>query len=218
MLVLSAQTKKKLIELYDERSICLEGNILKLIDADGDVAFEEYIKTATEKDKETRRKRLDITKRVQTQNDTLTKSQFENEKLMADLRDTLKNVEDSKTKIEHQHTELLKWREENERMSAELKDALIKAEQAKAAAESDLDIMQKKTQFELIGRIVRIALAVIIGTGVSVTLMYIAALYANKDTQMIGSTWSNIVSILLTNAFSIIGTIMGVKYASSKDE
>lgn len=218
MLILDPQTKKQLIELYEERSICLEGNILKLIDADGDQEFEEYIQTAIERDKDTRRKRLEITKHVQTQNNNLTKSQIENEQLMAELRDTLKNVGDSKTQIEQQNTELLKWREENERMSAELRDALLKAEQAKAAAESDLDIMQKKTQFELIGRIVRIALAVIIGTGVSVTLMYVAALYANKDTQMIGSTWSNIVSILLTNAFSIIGTIMGVKYASSKDE
>ena len=33
-------------------------------------------------------------------------------------------------------------------------------------------------------------------------------------TQLIASTWSNIIGILLTNAFSIIGTIMGVKYAS----
>jgi hypothetical protein len=39
----------------------------------------------------------------------------------------------------------------------------------------------------------------------------------DKDTAIIGSTWSNIVGILLTNAFSIVGTIMGVKYASEKN-
>jgi len=37
-----------------------------------------------------------------------------------------------------------------------------------------------------------------------------------KDTQIIGSTWSNMFSVLLTNAFSIVGTIMGIKYATHK--
>jgi hypothetical protein len=41
------------------------------------------------------------------------------------------------------------------------------------------------------------------------------ALFSNKDTAIIGSTWSNMFGILLTNSFSIIGTIMGVKYAAS---
>ena len=37
---------------------------------------------------------------------------------------------------------------------------------------------------------------------------------AIKYVEKIGSTWSNMLSILLTNAFSIVGTLMGVKYAS----
>jgi hypothetical protein len=41
------------------------------------------------------------------------------------------------------------------------------------------------------------------------------ALFSGKDTEIIASTWSNMFGILLTNSFSIIGTIMGVKYASS---
>jgi hypothetical protein len=44
------------------------------------------------------------------------------------------------------------------------------------------------------------------------------SLFMNKDTQIIGSTWSNMFGILLTNAFSIIGTIMGVKYASKEKD
>jgi hypothetical protein len=48
--------------------------------------------------------------------------------------------------------------------------------------------------------------------------MYLFAILSGKDTQVIGSTWSNIIGILLTNAFSIVGTIMGVKYASEKKE
>jgi hypothetical protein len=48
--------------------------------------------------------------------------------------------------------------------------------------------------------------------------MYAIALFTGADTQIIGSTWSNMFGILLTNAFSIVGTIMGVKYASEKKE
>jgi hypothetical protein len=48
--------------------------------------------------------------------------------------------------------------------------------------------------------------------------MYVVALLTKSDTQIIGSTWSNMFGILLTNAFSIVGTIMGVKYASEKKE
>jgi hypothetical protein len=48
--------------------------------------------------------------------------------------------------------------------------------------------------------------------------MYGLALMSGTDTQIIGSTWSNMFGILLTNAFSIVGTIMGVKYATEKSE
>jgi len=48
--------------------------------------------------------------------------------------------------------------------------------------------------------------------------MYGIAMATGKDTQIIGSTWSNMFGILLTNAFSIVGTIMGVKYASENKE
>jgi hypothetical protein len=67
----------------------------------------------------------------------------------------------------------------------------------------------------LISTIVRIALFVIIGVGLITTAVYMVALFSNKDTAIIGSTWSNMFGILLTNSFSIIGTIMGVKYAAS---
>jgi hypothetical protein len=43
------------------------------------------------------------------------------------------------------------------------------------------------------------------------------AMVTGKDTQIIGSTWSNMFSVLLTNAFSIVGTIMGIKYATQDD-
>ena len=135
---------------------------------------------------------------------------------MTELKETLKNMEDSKTQIEQQNADLMASREENERMNIELKEALDAAEEAKNHAENDLDLLQKKTQFELINLIVKVALIVIAGVGLTTTSLYIMAMFTDKDTQIIGSTRSNMFGILLTNAFSIIGTIMGVKYASEK--
>jgi methyl-accepting chemotaxis protein len=96
-----------------------------------------------------------------------------------------------------------------------LKDSI---EIEKNAALSDLDLMIKKNQSELIKVIVKCALAVIMGVGVITTGLYWAAMLTGKDTQVIGSTWSNTFSVLLTNAFSIVGTIMGIKYATQDNE
>jgi NADH:ubiquinone oxidoreductase subunit 6 (subunit J) len=65
---------------------------------------------------------------------------------------------------------------------------------------------------------VKAALLVILSVGIITTLMYAIAMMTGKDTQIIGSTWSNMLSILLTNAFSIVGTIIGVKYASENNK
>lgn len=219
------EDKKQLIELYKTKNIALEGNIIKLIEGD-DPEFEQYLKEVGEKDREARKKRLDITKKIQSQNSELTKLDEENKRIMGELSETLANVENSKNQIEEQNKELIKSREENERINEELKEemkkseaARIEAEKAKEHAENDLDLIQKKSQFELIGTIVRVSLYVILGVGVITTLLYMVAMFTGKDTQIIGSTWSNMFGILLTNAFSIIGTIMGVKYASeTKDK
>jgi PAS domain S-box-containing protein len=98
--------------------------------------------------------------------------------------------------------------------SKKLKDAI---EVEKNAALNDLDIVMKKSQSELIKVIVKVALSVIIGVGVITTMLYWMAMVTGKDTQIIGSTWSNMFSVLLTNAFSIVGTIMGIKYATQDD-
>ena len=225
MLRIHDKLKKELIALLDEKNIALEGNIVKMIDVEDDKDFQDYIAICLEKDRESRKKRLDITRQVQIQNKELTALNEQNTKIMQELQQTLEDMETSKTHIELQNRELIAWKQDNERMSIELRDEMIKsetarieAENAKKAAESDLDLLQKKTQTELIGKIVTIALYVIIGVGISTTLMYVFSMITNKDTQMIGSTWSNMFGILLTNAFSIIGTIMGVKYASEKKE
>jgi gamma-glutamylcysteine synthetase len=168
---------------------------------------------------------LDITKQIQTQNKELSELNSDNERMMFELQETLKNVEDSKKHIELQNRELIAWKEDNERISLQLVEqmkqaelAKEQAENAKKNAENDLDILQKKTQFELINTIVKAALYVIVGVGITTTILYMVAIFMNKETQVIGSTWSNMFGILLTNAFSIVGTIMGVKYASDKKQ
>lgn len=215
MVKIDKNTKSQLIELQRTKNISLEGNILKLIDSSEDPEFEKYVKNSIEKDRDNRKKRLEITKQIQLQNKNLIELNSENERINSEIKSALEVMEESKIQIESQNKELVEWREENERITQELHKALISAEESKKLAENDLDILQKKTQFELIGTIVRISLFVIIGVGIITTTVYVIALFSNKDTEIIASTWSNMLGILLTNSFSIIGTIMGVKYAAS---
>ena len=180
-----------LLEIQKTKRVAIEGNILKVIQPEeGDTEFSTYLLTALEKDKEARKKRLEVTKQVQERNRELLASEEENIRINEDLKIALKEAEDSKT------------------------EALA----AKDAALNDLDVIQKKTQTELIGTIVKVALVVIMSVGIITTIMYGIAMFTGKDTQIIGSTWSNMFGILLTNAFSIVGTIMGVKYASENKE
>lgn len=97
--------------------------------------------------------------------------------------------------------------------SKKLKDSI---EIEKNNALNDLDVLMKKSQSELIKVIVKCALSVIIGVGIVTTTLYWMAIVMGKETQIIGSTWSNMFSVLLTNAFSIVGTIMGIKYATQE--
>jgi Fe2+ transport system protein B len=211
------KTKQQLIHLQESKKIYLEGNILKVIEDDGDVVFQKYIKDSIEKDNTTRKKRLEITKQIQKQNKELTDWKAENERIQEELIETLEAnkvvmLESQKAK---EDAELSK--DQAEKAMLEAVTAKAEAENAKTSAENDLELLQKKSQFELIGTIVKVALWVILGVGVTTTLMYLIALFSGVDTSVIGSTWSNIIGILLTNAFSIVGTIMGVKYASEKN-
>lgn len=211
ILKLNQETKDQLLDLYRNKRIALEGNILKLIDAGEDEEFKNYLNDAIEKDKENRRKRLDITKQVQSQNIDLVQWKKENERIQEELKESLAGVQIAKEEAEQAKTDAEAAREEAE-------EAREKAENARHTAENDLDMIQRRSQFELMGTIVKVALFVILGVGVVTTLIYMVALYTDRDTQIIGSTWSNMFGILLTNAFSIVGTIMGVKYASEKNK
>jgi 5'-3' exonuclease len=190
------EVKDLLIHLAKNKKIYLEGNILKILDAEGDEDFQKYLDMCKERDKTARKKRLQVTKQVQNQNKELVNKQEENDALMVDLQDALEEAKNATWEAE-------KLKEE--------------AEKGKEQALEDLELIQKRSQFELIGMIVRIALIVICGVGLVTTVMYVIAMMTGQDTQIIGSTWSNMFGILLTNAFSIVGTIMGVKYASEKE-
>jgi hypothetical protein len=223
MIVFDPKSKKQLLDLYDQKKIAIEGNILKLVDASGDEKFTEYINTSIEKDKESRKKRLEMTKQVQAQNKELLESkksledsQRELEESLAKITASMEEVESAKLQAEQLRSEAENARAEAEFARAESEKARADAESAKSKIESDLDILQKKTQNELIGTIVKVALWVIVSVGLITTIVYLLALFTNKDTQVVASTWANIIGILLTNAFSIVGTIMGVKYASEK--
>ena len=169
---LPPEARESLIRLAEEKGIHLEGNVLKVLDPGGDEEFLRYLDEAVRRDREARRKRLDVTKQVQSQNRELQETQ------------------------------------------ARLRDALQLAEGAKAAAEDDLMTLHKKTQFQLMSRIVTVALILIVGVGASTTALYVFSLLTDRDTQLLGNAWSSMFGILLTNSFSIIGTIMGVKYAT----
>jgi Fe2+ transport system protein B len=222
MVKLDSSTKKQLIEIYDTRKISLEGNILKVIDVDGDTEFAEYIEGCSDRDKETRRKRLEMTKQIQKQNKDLTASKESLESYQEELRQSLGKMQEAMTETHQakEEAEALRLEAESSRELAEAarieaESAREEAENARKQVENDLDVLQRKTQNELIGTIVKVALYVIVGVGITTTAMYAVALLTGHDTQIIGSTWSNMFGILLTNAFSIVGTIMGVKYATN---
>jgi hypothetical protein len=223
MIKFGKDVRKQLMQLAEQKKLFLEGNIIKVVDSEDDSEFATYLQAASEKDKTSRKLRLDVTKQIQTQYRELQDKEQQNSQLMEELRETLANMEQSATQIESQNAELLQWKDENERMSSELKQALMEAEvakqealRAKDAAENDLDLIQKRTQTELIGTIVKVALWIVVGVGLVTTILYAVAIIWKMDTTLIGNAWSNMFGILLTNSFSIIGTIMGVKYATEK--
>ena len=188
-MISSKDTVKEAILIAKAKKVYIEGNFVKLLAKTSDAEVLEYIKECKRRDQQQRRKRLDITKQVQAQNKELEEAAVVKEALVLELQNSLEATKEAKAEAEA------------------LRDEAIE----------DLEVMQKRTQFELISTIVRVALYVIVGVGILTTIMYAWAMGSGTDTQIIGSTWSNMFGILLTNAFSIVGTIMGVKYATDKD-
>jgi len=185
----SKSSTDQLIEL-SKHNIRIEGNLLKIIDTSDNKELESYIKECIEKDIEIRKKRLEITKKVQDQN-----------------------------------KELIDWKEKNELIKIDLEKALndankqkALAEKAKNNAEEDLDLLVRKNQNELVNKIVSTSLIVILGVGLITSVLYFYTIITGNENQIIESSWANMFSILLTNSFSIIGTIMGVKHMQTYNE
>ena len=195
-MILNTESVNNLLDLYRSKKVLLEGSIIKVLEKEKySEEFLDYLKVCKEKDNLSRKKRLEVTKEVQKQNKELAAASIENERITKQLSKSLEEVSKSEQ-------EAIRLRNE--------------AEKLKDDAMEDLELLQQKTQFELVGTIVRIALSVIVGVGIITSVMYGLAIVSGYDTDIIGSTWSNMFGILLTNAFSIVGTIMGVKYASEK--
>ena len=217
-------TRDILLEIAKHKRVYVEGNFLKLIEPEeGDEEFEEYLKLCKEKDSTSRRKRLEVTKQVQKQNSELEKAQKENKRVNRQLEKALNEAIDSAEQSKKSKEEAEKAKEELEvalQLAEQSKEEAHKlkaeAEHAKEVAETDLSLLQKKTQTELMGNIVRVALWVIMGVGLLTTALYVFVMVRGLDAKIIESTWSNLFGILLTNSFSIIGTIMGVKHASKE--
>lgn len=192
------EVKEVLLTLAKEKKIYLEGNILKVLKADrGDKEFQDYLKVCKDRDVTARKKRLQVTKQVQSQNKDLVAKQQENDTLMIELQEALDEAKNAEQLAESLRKE---------------------AEQGKEKALEDLDLMQKKKQFQLIGKIVQVALWVILGVGLITTCLFAYTLVSGQENPILESTWSNLFGILLTNSFSIVGTIMGVKYASENKD
>jgi Fe2+ transport system protein B len=219
-------TRDILLEIAKHKRVYVEGNFLKLIEPEeGDEEFEEYLKLCKEKDSTSRRKRLEVTKQVQKQNSELEKAQKENKRVNRQLEKALNEAIYSAEQSKKSKEEAEKAKEELEvalQLAEQSKEEAHKlkaeAEHAKEVAETDLSLLQKKTQTELMGNIVRVALWVIMGVGFVTTGLYVFVLLLGHDSKIIESTWSNLFGILLTNSFSIIGTIMGVKHATKDKE
>lgn len=200
MITLSDATWDALIKAKSDSGVLLEGKLLKIIDKRG--LSEEraaYLEEAVAAGKFKEKQRLDISKEYQKEKAALVAAEQENEGLLKELRDALEEAR-------------------QERIAAD--EARAEAESAKELVEADLEFMMQRTQFELMGRIVQVSLVVILGVGVITTVLYASALFGFSrdpaDTALLANTWSNMFGILLTNSFSIIGTIMGVKYATEK--
>ena len=201
MIEVTGHTRNVLLDVAKKKRIYVEGNFLKLLrPVKGDEEFEEYLKVCKEKDRTSRKKRLEVTKQVQSQNKELELAAEENirinKQLSKSLDETQKAMEDARVA-------------EKEAMIAK-----AEAEKLRDDAMEDLDTLQKRTQFELIGKIVRVALIIIMSVGLITTVLFGYTLMTGQENPILESTWSNLFGILLTNSFSIIGTIMGVKYAT----
>ena len=100
MIKIEKVTKKALIDLLQKKNVGLEGNIIKVIDAEDDVDFQEYLKTCKQKDIDMRKKRLEVTKQVQQQNKELSDLNEANKKIQIELQNEMVKSEEARIAAE----------------------------------------------------------------------------------------------------------------------
>ena len=71
-MILNSESVNNLLDLYRSKKVLLEGSIIKVLEKEKyEDEFLEYLKVCKEKDNQSRRKRLEVTKEVQKQNKEL---------------------------------------------------------------------------------------------------------------------------------------------------
>ena len=137
-MILNTESVNNLLDLYRSKKVLLEGSIIKVLEKEKySEEFLDYLKVCKEKDNLSRKKRLEVTKEVQKQNKKLAAASIENERITKQLSKSLEEVSKSEQ-------EAIRLRNE--------------AEKLKDDAMEDLELLQQKTQFELVGTIVRIGI------------------------------------------------------------
>lgn len=114
--------------------------------------------------------------------------------------------------------EALNQKSELERAHKKIKQQyeLLKTEKAKVEddvcnLEKNLKVLREKNQLKIMNNVVNICLRIIIGIGVSCSLILIIMLICGNQSDLVESTWSQSILLMLSNSFSIIATIQGVK-------
>ena len=88
-----------------------------------------------------------------------------------DLNSRKKRLQITK-QVQKQNRDLEEAAVVKEALVLELQNSLEESKKLRDEALEDLEVMQKRTQFELISTIVKVALYVIVGVGVLTTVMY----------------------------------------------
>jgi hypothetical protein len=114
--------------------------------------------------------------------------------------------------------EALNQKSELERAHKKIKQQyeLLKKEKAKVeddvcTLEKNLKVLREKNQLKLMNNVVNICLRIIIGIGLSCSIILVVMILFGKQSDLVESTWSQSILLMLSNSFSIIATIQGVK-------
>ena len=179
---ISEDNLKILKDVLENNNVIIAGRVLNFIDtSDPEVA--KYIALCKEEDKDRVGRRVKIS-----------------EELQYERKKALKALEELKISNEQIQT-----------YAKKLEEAKNKAEHGEGEALKNLEILSKKQQLETFDKVVRFMIYSIVGGMVLINILFVIALFKEVDNQILMTTWASTMTMVFTNAFSIIATIMGVK-------